>query len=107
MSARRAVGSNQKILWNSVIVAVDTQISSDLGSEAIILEFKAGKYYGLDPIGTRIWKLVQEPISLSSLRDTLLTEYEVDHEQCERGIMKLLTELEANQLIRIQNEATE
>ena len=107
MSAQQAIGSDQRMLWNSVVVAVDTQISSDLAGEAIILELDAGMYYGLDPIGTRIWNLIQEPISLTSLRDTLLAEYEVDRERCERGIMKLLKELEANRLIRIQNAVIE
>lgn len=107
MSARQAVGSDQRLLWDSVVVAVDTQISSDLAGEAIILELNAGMYYGLDPIGTRIWTLIQEPIALSSLRDSLLAEYEVDHDRCERDIIKLLTELEAHRLVKIQNEATE
>jgi coenzyme PQQ synthesis protein D (PqqD) len=105
MTAQTATGSDQQAFWDSVVVVVDTQISSDLADEAIILELKAGMYYGLDPIGTRIWKLIQEPRSLSSLRDTLLAEYEVDRERCERDLMALLTELEANKLIRIQNEA--
>lgn len=105
MTAQMEIGSDQRAFWNSIVVAVDTQISSDLADEAVILELKAGMYYGLDPIGTRIWKLIQEPRSIGSLRDTLLAEYEVDRERCERDLMALLTELEANKLVRIQNEA--
>ncbi len=103
MIAQHATGSDYRVSWNSVVVATETQISSDLAGEAIILELKAGMYYGLDPIGTRIWKLIQEPRSVSSLRDTLLAEYEVDGERCERDLMALLSELAANGLIRIQN----
>ena len=105
MIAQTATGSAQQAFWDSVVVAVETQISSDLAGEAIILELKAGMYYGLDPVGTRIWKLIQEPRSIGSLRDTLLAEYEIDHQRCERDLMSLLKELEANKLIRIQNEA--
>jgi hypothetical protein len=91
---------------DSIVVATETQISSDLAGEAIILELKAGRYYGLDAIGTRIWTLIQEPRSVSSLRDSLLAEYEVDAERCEHDLMTLLQDLAANRLIRIQNEVT-
>jgi len=104
MSAQQLVESDQQVVWSSVVVAVETQISSDLGDETIILELKAGIYYGLDPIGTRIWELIQEPRSLSSLRDTLLAEYDVDRERCERELIALLTALETNRLVKIQNE---
>ena len=106
MSAPKMGGSDQRVLSNSVVAAVETQISTDLAGEAIILELKGGMYYGLDPIGTRIWKLIQEPISFNSLRDTLLAEYEVDRERCERDVMTLLWELEANRLVRIQYETS-
>ena len=103
MSAQQ-VGSEKQTEWNSVVVAVETQIFSDLGDEAIILELKAGIYYGLDAIGTRIWKLIQEPTKLGSLRDTLLSEYDVDRERCERDLMALLRALETNRLVKIQSE---
>lgn len=104
MTAQQATGSDHTVSWNSVVVAAETQISSDLAGEAIILELKAGMYYGLDAIGTRIWKLIQEPRSVSSVRDTLLTEYEVDPERCEHDLIALLNDLAANRLIKIQNE---
>jgi len=105
MSAQQLVEPAQQVAWNSVVVAVETQISSDLGDETIILELKAGIYYGLDSIGARIWKLIQEPRSLSSLRDALLAEYDVDRERCERDLLALLRAFETNHLVKIQNEA--
>jgi hypothetical protein len=45
----------------SVVVAAKDQISCDLAGESAILNVKSGVYYGLNPIGARIWNLVQEP----------------------------------------------
>ena len=45
----------------SVVVAAKDQVSCDLAGEAAILNIKSGVYYGLDPVGARIWSLVQEP----------------------------------------------
>jgi hypothetical protein len=106
MTERLTPRPDQIVSGNSVVVATETQISSDLAGEAIILELKAGMYYGLDAIGTRIWSLIQEPRSVSSLRETLLSEYEVDAERCEHELLSLLQDLAANRLIRIEDEVT-
>ena len=43
------------------MVATKDQVSCDLAGEAAILNIKSGVYYGLDPVGARIWNLMQEP----------------------------------------------
>ena len=47
---------------SSSVVAVEGQVSSDLGGEEFaILNLKTGTYYGLDAVGARIWALLLEP----------------------------------------------
>ena len=86
---------------NAVVVAADNQISSELSGEAVILDLRAGMYYGLDSIGARIWSLIQEPKAVADLRDTLVGEYEVDPESCERDLLTLLRQLATNRLIKV------
>jgi hypothetical protein len=62
----------------SVIVAASEQLSSNMGGETVILNLADSTYYGLDPVGTRVWDLVQEPKTVREVVDTLLQEYEVD-----------------------------
>ena len=63
---------------DSVVVATQDQVSADLQGEAAILKLSSGIYYGLNPVGARIWELIQEPRSVREVRDTLTAEYEVD-----------------------------
>ena len=63
---------------DSMVVVSQDQVSCDLSGESAILNLKAGVYYGLNEVGTRIWKLIQEPRRVGDLRDTILEEYEVD-----------------------------
>lgn len=56
----------------STVTAAKGQIWSDLGGEVVILKLDNAMYYSLDPVGTRIWELIQEPRSVSEIRDTLL-----------------------------------
>jgi hypothetical protein len=95
---------NSRILENSIIVRASDQVSCDLGGESAILDVKAGIYYGLNAVGTRIWNLIQEPKRLKEVRDTLLEEYEVEPDRCERELSELLQELLAKGLIEIEDE---
>jgi coenzyme PQQ synthesis protein D (PqqD) len=62
-------------------------------SEAAVLNVKDGIYYGLDPVGAHIWKLLQTPCKVADIQEALLQEYDVDPERCQRDLMALLEEL--------------
>jgi hypothetical protein len=91
----------KKIELETTVVAASDQASADLGDEAAILNLKSGVYYGLDPVGARIWKLVQTPLTVREVRDTLLDEYDVDADRCERDLIALLDDLAQHHLIDI------
>ena len=77
----------------SVVVASEEQVSSDLEGEAVILDMESGSYYGLNEVGARIWELIQEPTSVQEVQEALLQEYEVSPEQCNRELKSVLQDL--------------
>lgn len=83
-------------------MAAKKQVSSDLGGEVAILDLKAGMYYGLDEVGARIWELIQEPKKVGDIRNTLVAEYEVEPDRCERDLMILLQRLANEELIEVE-----
>ncbi len=92
-------------LRNLTVVVTKDQVSSDLDGEAVILNLKTGIYHGLDTVGTRIWKLLQESKPVKDILDTLILEYEVELERCERDLLALLQKLADEGLIEVRNEA--
>lgn len=86
----------------SVVSVVKDQVSCNLGDEAAILNMKDGVYYGLDPVGAQIWKLLQTPRSILNIRDVLLQEYDVEPERCHRDLLALLQELLRAGLIEVR-----
>ena len=86
-----------------VVVAKD-QISRDLEGEAVILNLKSGMYCGLSEVGARVWQLLQKPASVKGIRDTLLKEYEVEPDRCERELLALLQDMADNGLIEVKGE---
>jgi Coenzyme PQQ synthesis protein D (PqqD) len=85
----------------SVIVATRDQVSAPLGGEAAILQLKDGVYYSLDPVGARIWALLQEPRRVGDLKETLVREFDVSAEQCETDLFELLEKLSGANLIQV------
>jgi hypothetical protein len=88
-------------LLDSVVVATSSQVSCELADEVMILNLNNGVYYGLDPVGARIWELLQEERPVAEIRDALLAEFEVTEERCERDLLRLLGELIDARLVEI------
>ncbi len=91
----------------SIVMIAAEQESADLGGEAAILNLNSGVYYGLDPVGARIWNLIRRPRSVQEVKDTLVAEYDVDPERCERDLLKLLGDLLNEGLVEVRGEAAE
>ncbi len=85
----------------SIVTACSDQVSCDLGAGAAILHLKTGIYYGLNPVGARIWNLLTIPIQVAAVRDAIAREYEVEPARCETDILDLLEKLAAAGLIQV------
>lgn len=90
---------------HSVISVSKDQISSELVDEAVILDLKTGVYYGIDPVGARIWQLLQQPRTVGQICALLLAEYDVAAERCEDDLLLFLSNLQTKGLIEIQDES--
>jgi len=86
----------------TLVVATEHQISSDVAGEAVILDLEAGEYYGLNTVGARVWKIIQTPTSVATIRSTLLDEFDVSYDRCDRELKELLSDLKAHGLIRFE-----
>jgi len=65
----------------------------DLDGEVVILNLASGKYFGLDPVGTRIWQLIEEHRRLEDVLRHLVGEYDAPPDALERDLMTLASEL--------------
>jgi hypothetical protein len=90
-----------KISIYSTLVVADDVVSCDLDGEAAILNLKDGVYYGLDPVGAKIWNLIQKPIRLNDVVEIIWDEYDVDINRCKDDIFELVEELLNNGLVKV------
>jgi hypothetical protein len=81
-------------------INLDTLISipedvytQEVGEETILLDTQGGRYFGLDPVGTRMWQLIRKYGVLRPAYETLLTEYEVAPNQLESDLLALVAKM--------------
>jgi hypothetical protein len=94
----------RKLSGRSTVVVSKDQLSCDLAGEAAILNIKDGVYYALDEVGARVWTLIQEPLTVREIRDTIVKEYDVEPDRCESDLFALLQDLADKGLIEINSE---
>jgi len=100
-------GAHDRIALDTVVVAADDQVSSDLADEKVILSVGSGRYFGLRGVGGRIWDLLKEPRRVVEIRDAILSEYEVEPDRCERDVLDLVDKLVERGLVEIRSEAAQ
>lgn len=103
MTTRSDSSNNPTVTEASTVSAVKEQASCDLEGEAVILNLKSGLYHGLNPVGKRVWELVQQPTKVDAIRDTLTVEYDVDAQTCTRDLLVVLEELLGAGLIEVRD----
>jgi len=74
-------------------------VAREVGNETVLLHLASGTYFGLDPVGTRIWQLMGEDKTLAQICGVMLDEYDVSREDLERDTINLVEELFTRDLI--------
>ena len=92
----------KEITPDTFISQVEEIVASDIDGETVMMSIENGKYYGLDDIGSRIWQLIEKPVKVADLIDTLLERFDVARETCERDVLKFLNELNEDKILAVK-----
>ena len=94
--------TTQQISEQSVVTALPDNLSSALGSEAVILNMASGRYFGLNTTGAFIWQVVQQPVTLAEIERRVCEEFEVSPEQCRSDLRQVLQEMLDSGIIEVK-----
>ena len=83
------------------VVASPDQVSRDLDDEYVILSLQGEEYFSVSSVAGRIWSLLQTPVTVNEIHDTLMAEYDVDADRCREELLELLEQLDLRRLITI------
>jgi hypothetical protein len=88
----------------TLVVRSDGFVEAEIENEVVALNIEKGTCYGLNLVGSRVWRLLADPIRIGDICARLLGEYKVEPNVCERQVLDLLEELRAEGLIATPKE---
>lgn len=68
--------------------------------ELVALDLESGNCFGMDRVGSAIWDIAREPVSVGQITDALTARFTVDRDQCLADIVPFIDELLAEGLLR-------
>jgi hypothetical protein len=74
-------------------------VFAELDGEAVLLDTESGIYFGLDPVGTRIWELLASGAGEAQVLATLHQEYEVAPDRLAADVAAFVDSLTAKGLV--------
>ena len=85
---------------NTTLERNSEMIHANIDNETILMSLTNGEYYGINNIGSKIWELLENSMSIGELIENLTTIYDITKEQCETDIVCFLTDMQEKEIIK-------
>lgn len=89
---------------NQQIVFADTVFAQEVDGEMVLLDMNSENYFGLDEVGSDIWKAIEEKKVLKEVLERLLEQYDVEEEVLKKDLFSFVEKLEESGLVEIESE---
>ena len=84
----------------TVISRSPSVLTAEVDGEIVMMSIEQGRYFGLDDIGSDIWKRIEQPCSFASLIDRLAADYDADRATIAADIHALLGRMAAQDVVK-------
>ena len=80
--------------WKEVRVTVPSHVMSrELDGELVLLDLEGEQYFGLDTVGTDMFRLLADGATIGDVHEELTKTYDVEPDQLRGDLMALVREL--------------
>jgi hypothetical protein len=84
------------LIWRSPAV-----LAAEADGEIVMMSIEHGRYFGLDDIGSDIWKRIEQPCSFAALVDALAADYEAERGNIAADVTALLGQMAEQDAVRL------
>jgi hypothetical protein len=91
----------KELTLNDRPVVPDVVISRELDGETVLLNLETGIYFGLDAVGSDMWRAIKVAGVLSDAVDALHAQYDVDPAALGTDLLRLANDMLAKGLLRL------
>lgn len=87
------------VTMDSVVVHSTQVMHQQVGNEVVLLDLSGETYFGLNPLGSRIWNLINGSSTLQDVHRVLCSEYAADESVVGQDLLDLTKQLLAAGLV--------
>ena len=100
MPQHAGINEERRFAPEEIVTARPEHVASELSGETVILSLDRGIYYGLDPVGTHVWQLIQRPTTVDEVCRCLCQVFDVELERCRQEVAVLLHDMDGAGLLQ-------
>ncbi|MCY4148346.1 MAG: PqqD family protein [Gammaproteobacteria bacterium] len=86
------------------LIRKESIVFTELDDQVVMLDTRSGKYLELDPVGSRIWAMLEDKPTIIELRDALIIEFDVDEETCLNDLSEFVAKLRDLELVSLDSD---
>ncbi|NML04897.1 PqqD family protein [Sphingomonas sp. G-3-2-10] len=76
-------------------------VGADTADEALLMDIESSYFYQLNGPASRIWTLVEQPITFEALCDAIRKQFAVSPDQCRADVAEFVTDMQGRGLINV------
>lgn len=92
------------LLLNTLVRQNPDQIAAEADGEVLMMHIESGTYYGLNEVGSFIWKQLAAPRSVEEVCTAIQSEFEVDAARCTEDALAFLRGMVEDGLVDVVDE---
>lgn len=77
-------------------------LASALGDEIVMMDMDSGDYLGINSIGSDIWNLLENPLTVHDLITKIMGIYDVTEAQCTAEVTTFLFKMQEQDMLIIK-----
>ena len=77
----------------SVVCRGSNHLEAGAGDQTVMMNIAQGNYHAVSGTAQRVWELLAVPISIGSIVDLLVVEYDVAPDVCEKDVVSFVSTL--------------
>ena len=89
------------VLDATMISRSPSVLTAEVDGEVVMMSIEQGRYFGLDDIGSDIWKRLDTPCSFAELIDRLATDYDADRATIAADVRAMLGRMAEQDVVRL------
>jgi coenzyme PQQ synthesis protein D (PqqD) len=76
-------------------------LTAEVDAEIVMMSIEKGQYFGLDDIGSDIWRRIDPPCLFGDLTDRLAADYDVDRATIAADVRQLLDQMVEHNVVTL------